>query len=62
MQTYKIFDSLVMTGKHQYDSSYDLKNYLDMGKFKIGDSFFIRYEIRWKFAPAEEVQHDTLIY
>lgn len=60
--TYKIFDSIEMNGSHLYQRSFDLKSYLPMDKFKIGDSFFVRYEIRWKIPPATFVQHDTLIY
>lgn len=57
-----IFDSIQMDGSNQYDRYYDLKKYLEMSKYKIGDSFFVRYEIRWKFLPPEEVQEDTLVY
>lgn len=60
--TYKIFDSILMDGSHRYIRSYDLKNYLDLSKYVINDSFFVRYEIRWRFPPAEFVQDDTLVY
>lgn len=59
---YKIFDSLEMDGRHLYDSGYDLKNYLDMSDYQIGDSFFYRSEVRWKFQAATYEDIDTLIY
>jgi hypothetical protein len=61
-QTWRIFDSIKLDGSHQYNRTYDLKNYLPMDKFKINDTIFVRYEIRWRFLPAEFVQADTLVY
>ena len=60
--TYWIFDSIKMNGTHQYNRTYDLTNYLDMNDYSIGDTFIVRYELRWKFKPAEFVQEDTLVY
>ena len=60
--TYWIFDSIRMEGSKQYDRSYDLKKYLQLSKFSPGDSFFIRYEIRYRFKTVEWVQLDTLLY
>jgi hypothetical protein len=60
--TYWIFDSVKMNGSHQYDRTYDLKNYIQLSDYKIGDTFYVRYEIRWRFSPAEFVQEDTLVY
>lgn len=61
-QTYRIWDSILMDGSHLYQRSFNLKNYLDMSKYLIGDTFFVRYEIRWKSKPPEHIQEDTLIY
>jgi hypothetical protein len=60
--TWWIFDSIRMDGSKIYERSYDLKKYLPMSKFSLGDSLFIRYEIRYKFKPVEWVQLDTLLY
>lgn len=60
--TYKIFDSILMTGEKLYKREFDLKNYLDIGRFKIGDSFFVRYGIRYRFEPEAYVFDTILIY
>jgi len=61
-QTYKIFDSIRLDGSHQYNRTYNLKDYLPLNKYSIGDTFFVRYEIRMRYQPTEWVQIDTLIY
>ena len=65
-QTWWIYDSIIMDGSKQYDRTYDLKPYLEkkygMDKFKINDTFFIRYEIRYKYREVEQTDLDTLIY
>lgn len=60
--TYWIFDSIIMNGSKRYTRTYDLKNYLDMNNYSIGDTFFVRYELRWRFEPATYENIDTLIY
>ena len=61
-QTWKIFDSIKIDIPQEYNRTYDLKNYLPMDKFVIGDTIFIRYEIRWIFKPTEWFGLDTLVY
>ena len=61
-RTYIIFDSILMDGSKRYIRSYDLKNYIDLSKYVLNDTFFVRYEIRWRFSPAEFVHEDTLVY
>lgn len=60
--TYIIFDSLLMDGRKLYDTTFDLKNYLDMSRFVINDTFIYRTEIRWRFSAATFENLDTLIY
>lgn len=64
--TWWIYDSIIMDGSKQYDRTYDLKPYLEkkygLDKFKINDTFFVRYEIRYKYKEVEQVDLDTLIY
>lgn len=60
--TYVIFDSILMDGSHDYSGTYDLKNYIDLSKYSINDTFIVRYDIRWRFLPAQFVQEDTLVY
>jgi len=45
-----------------YKGTFDLKTILPMNRFQKGDSFFVRYEIRWKIPPEDFVQADTLVY
>ena len=59
---YWYFDSIKMVGQNLYERTYDLKSYLQMSDYKIGDSFFVRYEIRYKRPPTQLVQEDTLVY
>lgn len=59
---YKIIDSLLMTGKRKYDSSFNLKNYLNMNDYNIGDTFLFRGEVRWKFTQPTFFGDKTLIY
>ena len=61
-QTYKIFDSIRLDGSHQYNRTYNLKNYLPLNKYSIGDTFFVRYGIRWRFKPEEYVYDTILVY
>jgi len=60
--TYRIFDSILMDGSKRYIRSYDLKNYIDLSKHSLNDTFFVRTHIRWRFLPAEFGIEDTLIY
>lgn len=60
--TYWIFDSIVMDGRKLYDTTFDLKNYFDMSRFIIGDSFIYRTHVRWRFEPSTFENLDTLIY
>lgn len=59
---YKIFDSLEMDGRHLYDSTFRIEKYFGMSDYSIGDSFFYRSEVRWKFQAATYEDIDTLIY
>lgn len=59
---YKIIDSLLMIGKHQYDSTFNLKKYLNMNDYNIGDTFLFRGEVRWKFTQPSFFGDKTLIY
>jgi hypothetical protein len=60
--TWWIFDSIRMDKSHQYNRTYDLKKYLQMDKFTIGDTFFVRYEIRWRFKNEDYVCDTVLVY
>ncbi len=59
---YHIYDSILLTGSHLYNRMYDMKNYLNLSDYKIGDTFYLRTEIRWRFEPATFVNEDTLVY
>jgi hypothetical protein len=59
---YWLYDSITLTGSHLYNRMYDMKNYLDLNDYKIGDTFYFRTQIRYRFEPAEWINQDTLIY
>lgn len=62
--SYIIFDSVLINSESSslYKDTFDLKNYYPMNIFYKGDYFVVRYQIRWRFLPAQFVQYDTLIY
>ena len=62
---YYIYDSILLTGSHLYNRMYDMKNYspkINLNDYAIGDTFYFRTQIRWRFEPAEWINQDTLIY
>lgn len=59
---YYIFETVRIDTSRHYESVYDLKNYLNMGDFYKGDSFYVKYEIRNRVPPSTFFQFDTLIY
>lgn len=59
---YRIFDSLEMDGRHLYDTIFSIENYFDMSDYQIGDIFFFRGEVRWKFSQASFFGDTVLIY
>lgn len=59
---YYIYDSILLTGSHLYNRFYDMKNYLPLNEYKIGDTFYFRTQIRWKIPPSTFQNMDTLIY
>ena len=57
-----IYDSILLTGSHLYNRMYDMKDYLNLNGYDIGDTFYFRTQIRWRFEPETFVNQDTLIY
>ena len=59
---YYIYDSILLTGSSLYNRMYDMKNYLNLNDYQIGDVFYFRTQIRWRFEPETFLNLDTLIY
>ena len=61
--TYHIIDSIPLTrGTQFYEKTFDLKNYLNLNDYIIGDTIWFRNEIRWTYKPATFVCDTVLIY
>jgi len=59
---YWMYDSIELTGSHLYNRMYDMKNYLPLNDYKIGDTFYFRTQIRWRFEAPEWLNEDTIVY
>lgn len=62
---YWLFDSLAVDSSvffSGYIGSIDLKKYLDMTTYQIGDTFHAMSQIRWRYLPPEQLNDTTLIY
>lgn len=62
---YWLFDSLPIDQsvfESRYKGSFDLTNYLDMSTYEIGDTFYAMSQIRWRYAPPEQINDTVLIY
>lgn len=56
-----LVEKITMDGSKRYARSYRLEKHYDMTQFFKGDSFYVFYQIRYRFDPPKEVQRDTLI-
>lgn len=59
---YQIITTIKMNGRHQYDTTFNLKNYLPMEKFFKGDTIYYRNELRMRFDTSQYFQDTFLVY
>lgn len=61
---YHIYDSIKLgvSGDSLYFGHHYLDDYYTMSNYIRGDTFYVKYVIRWRFNPAQDINQQILVY